>query len=342
MQIIYISNRPKQLIETVGHVEKYMPFISEGIIVHPSSQKKELEKLRSRITFTLVSEEDIVQNYIKFHDLDHQSKNFLLRTSCVSHPDVNTEFIMSDDDARPIKPLDETFFKEDGRYQAYFYYDLACWRYGFNDFDIGQQNTCQALKYHGMPHLSYASHMPQIINRDYFLEMADFFSLISRKHALCEWSCYFNYSITKFPESFHHPLPFQTLCWPDFPPSWPYYVEPDTYTFENFSSALYRSDAPFDGISTGLVDAHQDQHNLDKAIRWRQYELKCQNPGSLKDLSSTPYSWWKKAILAMLIPAKKIFRHMRWNEHIRCCNNPVYKVVMRQKVDTNDHDYEKK
>jgi len=320
MQIVYISNRPDRLIETIAHVNEFMPFITEGIIIGPDSQQAKYGNLESRIEFTFISEEEILgDEYSAFQNLDHQKRNFLLRTEMARHPVIKDEFIMSDDDARPLKSISLQYFKQDERYHSYYYYDLAEWHYGFNEFDVGQQNTCQVLKYYDLPHLSYASHMPQIINRGVFLEMAKELSAISQDYAVCEWSTYFNYAQSKYPEQFHKTQTFQTLCWPDFPTSWPHYVKPEAYCFENFTPSLYETDQPFSGISSRFSIKRQKDNNLEKILRWYQHELKCQNPVSWDDISATPYPIWKKVFIYLLLPVKKITRQVSWQNDARIC-----------------------
>jgi len=328
MQILYISNRPDQLIETIAHVDYFMSFITEGIIIGPESQQAKYDKLESRIEITFIAEEEVLgDKYAGFQQLDHQKRNFLLRTETTSHPAIKDEFIMSDDDARPLKSISLQNFKQDKRYHSYYYYDLSEWSYGFNEFDVGQQNTCQVLKYHDYPHLSYASHMPQIINRDIFLEMANEFSTISQDYAICEWSAYFNYAQSKYPEKFHKPNPFQTLCWPDHPNSWPHYVKPEAYCFENFTLSLYETGQPFHGIETRFSKNQQEKNNLEKILCWYQYELKCQNPVSWSDISAMPYSPLKKALFYFLLPLKKLNRQIGWQNDARICQIAIQRSL---------------
>lgn len=313
MQIVYISNRPAQLIETIAHVEGFMPFIAEGVVIGPECQRVYYGKIQSRIDFTFIAEEEILGGrYGGFQQLDHQKKNFLLRTEMARHHAIKSEFIMSDDDARPLKTITQQFFKQDQRYHSYYFYDLADWCYGFNAFDVGQQNTCQILKYHELPHLSYASHMPQIINQDIFLEMARELAAISQSHAVCEWSSYFNYAQSRYPEMFHEPRPFQTLCWPENPTSWPLYVKPDTYSFENFSPHLYTNAFPFSDFKTVFNNSGQTEDNLHKILCWYQYELKSQNPLSYDVINSLPLHSFKKLVHLCILPVKKIVRFARF------------------------------
>lgn len=309
MQIFYLSNRPARLIETLTHVENYMSFITSAVVVGPSNQEREYGKLRDRFPVQFVDEQSLSDD-INLDKLDHQTRNFLLRSRAIKGSLLDDEFIMSDDDARPLQPVELSFFISNGRYNAYYFYDLERWRYRYNAFDIGQHNTCQLLKFHGMPHLSYASHMPQIINRAFFREMVQLFEPAIQKHGICEWSSYFNHAVYTHPDRFNTPGPFCTLCWPEMPASWDYMTPPQTYCFENYSPQLYLDGAPFSGLQSAYTGQSQHSANIEKIMRWRQYELLCRDPMSWSDLSATPYTLWKKLSLLSLLPLKKVLRHV--------------------------------
>ena len=103
MQIVYISNRPAQLIETIAYVEHYMPFITDGIIIHPQAQQSDFSNIKSNIRFLTISADEIRGNtYDNFQNLDHQKKNFLLRTEAARHAAINSELILSYDVGRPL------------------------------------------------------------------------------------------------------------------------------------------------------------------------------------------------------------------------------------------------
>ena len=220
MQIVYISNRPKMLLETLEQVTLFMPFIKQAVVCAPDHMIDQFKKPEPTLPIILVAESEILEKSQlgALKTMDHQRRNYLLRTHLARHSDLNSEFLMSDDDARPLKLLDEARYVSDGQHRNYFYYDMRRWSSNQTEFDAGQLSTCAVLEYHNLPQLSYASHMPQIINRDLFLEAADFFKVNAADQPLCEWSTYFNYALSHYPENFIAAQPYLTLCWPEHPP----------------------------------------------------------------------------------------------------------------------------
>jgi len=316
MQIAYITIRPNILKETLEYVSAFLPFVDDIVVVTPARFAPLLNSSKHRMR-VLTDEEVLGDDIERISQLNHQSKNYLLRTNMVKQGVFDDEFIMSDDDARPLAPIAKTYYKESGRYHCYYFYDLAEWRYGSGDFDIGQQNTSQVLKVFDLPHLSYASHMPQIVNRKVFLESAAKFQSIAGQYPLCEWSTYFNYAIHSYPELFHHPRPFQTMCWPDSPVCWPYYVRPPRYQFENFSPHLYGAKQPFQGISTKLQLERADQLSIEKILRWYQFELRYQIPERRQGVGSIAGNVFRKLLNVILRPTRKFYRFISWDDHAR-------------------------
>ncbi|MDH3377335.1 MAG: hypothetical protein OEQ39_10295 [Gammaproteobacteria bacterium] len=316
MQIAYISIRPDILEETLGYVAAFMPFVDEIIIVAPKRLSTDFSAFKDRAAI-ITDEEILGDGFEKFSERDHQFKNYLLRNRMVAHPSIHDEFIMSDDDARPLKSISVEQFKENGAYNSYYFYDLSQWRYGLGDFDVGQQNTYQALKFLDLPSLSFASHMPQIINKGIFLEAAEKLENIAARYPLCEWSTYFNYATYHYPDLFHDPRPFQTLCWPDCPACWPHYVRPDGYAFENFSAHLYCSGQPFAGIGTSFQSQYADEMAVDKIMRWYRYELNSQSPELVGKTRGFPAGAWRRLLMAILGPIRKLYRLISWEDQAR-------------------------
>ncbi len=317
MQLIYISTRPSILNETLCHVQHFMPFIDEVIVLAP---EEKLALVDSTIFPTTKFSDELllIEKFKHFQKLDHQSKNYLLRSLLVHRSEVNDEFIMSDDDARPLRDISLDTFKSEEGYQSYFYYDLAAWKFGFGDFDRGQQTTYKILSFLGLPHLSYASHMPQIINKSILQEAGNFFSAYSANYPLCEWSAYFNYAQSRHNNLFLPPKPFRTLCWPDCPTCWPHYVKPEQPLFENFSPMLYERGQPFYGLPTELDRETQTAMSVEKIIRWYEYELGTQLPEypvqtkSLFEASRDNFYW--TLVSKPLRVIRRIFTLANWEQ----------------------------
>ena len=252
MQIVYISNRRDISRETLVYVENLMPFITEAVFVCPGSQVKDFQ-FNSPIPVRVIDEAFVLGRRLKrFQDSrDHQFKNCLLRLSLAQVADIHDEFIMSDDDNRPMMEIPLSFYKSSNKYFAYYYYDLKQWSARESDYDVGQHKTFEILEDKGYSTLSYSSHMPQIINKNLLGEVVRAFQDSLDKGApLDEWSAYFNYGQTVCPERFHPPKPFQTLCWPAFPSDWNYHVRPDGFSFENFYPVLYENNLLFSDLPT--------------------------------------------------------------------------------------------
>lgn len=282
MQIVYISNRPDSLLKTLESVAIFMPWIEQAIVCMPDNLITQVKQRDSAVKLSVVGESEILSTteLADLASLDHQKRNYLLRTRLVAHPEVEPCFIMSDDDARPLKTIPQTLFLDNNQYHCYFFHDLRQWPSNQTEFDRGQLNTGVVLEYLNLPKLSYASHMPQIIDQALFLEAAKFFADYAHR-PLCEWSSYFNYATHKYPERFSPAEPFKTLCWPEHPLAWRPIVDPDEYCFENYTPSCYDQQGPFhdlDQTSHPISQAQLEQQAIDKIVRWQQYTLWCLHP----------------------------------------------------------------
>ena len=299
MQIVYISNRPKLLAETLGHVAMFMPFIDKAVVCVPDDLLEQFDASASAIPLQLITEKSILSQTELglLAKLDHQGRNYLLRKKLVAQARIEAQFIMSDDDARPLKMIEPIRYLEDGCYHRYFFYDLPKWDNNQTEFDAGQISTGAVLQYNNFPQLSHASHMPQIIDRALFLEAAQFFKEYSLDFSLCEWSTYFNYAATKYPGRFHEPQIYKTLCWPEHPLAWKPYIQANEYLFENYTPSCYSANRPFEGLDPGVPVAEQiAKINIEKIIQWRRYSLACLHPEQSKSLLKyfNPRTWVNK------------------------------------------------
>jgi hypothetical protein len=265
-----------------------MPFIDKAIVCVPDSLEDQFHQPISTLALEVITESSILssEEIANLSNLDHQRRNFLLRSKLVNSNKVDSHFIMSDDDARPLKPVTiETFIKE-GRYRRYFFYDLASWGNNQTEFDLGQISTYAVLDCENLEHLSYASHMPQIIDRKLFRESTTFFQFYSKQHPLCEWSTYFNYAANRHPEKFQPPEAFVTLCWPEHPLAWVYDIKPASCVFENYTPNLYRKKGVFKNLITSPESHSQTINtNIEKIILWKKQTIACLYPEQAKGLT---------------------------------------------------------
>ena len=305
MQIVYISNRPTTFAETLRHVALFMEFIDEVLVCVPDHQQAEFESIQASQAISVLSESEILGNseLAELPNLDHQRRNYLLRTRLVRSESINDQFIMSDDDARPLKPITVETFIKNNLYRRYFFYDLAHWNNNQTEFDAGQIATYAVLNYENLPHLSYASHMPQVIDRSMFTEAADFFAGHQQNHPLCEWSTYFNFAASQHPEKFHDAEAYITLCWPEHPLSWKLYTSPNGFAFENHTQSLYTKDKVFADYTSGakpLNRAVQKQDNIKKVVSWIKHSISQHYPEQSKSL---------RKFLSLRVWVNKLLKH---------------------------------
>ncbi len=180
---------------------------------------------------------------------------------------------MSDDDYRPLKEVGvERFTGPDGDI-GYYCYELGAWTGNSTPFDLAQHTSRDALEFLGCPQRSYGSHMPQIMRLDLFREAFDTLDVLTADPMICEWTLYFNLGLSRHADRFAAPRPFETLCWPQYPGEWPWWVRPREITFENFYPDLYRDGHLFAGLPTEVGVGIEDtvRANFDKITRWSAF-----------------------------------------------------------------------
>ena len=290
-QIVYLSARADDLLRSLPYVEEFMPFIKRLVLLCPDKMVPEMERrYEGRLSVTYITDSDLLQG--KVLPEDHLCRNFFLRCHAITRPELDDEFLMSDDDYRPLGPVEQEFFIRDDRYQAYYCHDLDEWKNIVSkptSYDIAMLKNEHFLRENGYPDLQYASHMPQVIRKEWYLDML-------RDHpeletAGCdEWCPYFNYAITKHPESFDV-RPYVTMSWPERVSSWDPMVIPREFVFENFYDFLYDEEMQFAGMSTQYQGKQNEiflenekkrllsrrMLNRTQTVRksWRTFENKC-------------------------------------------------------------------
>ena len=242
LQFVFISIELENIQHTIIAIDKYVDFVKEYIIITAPKFIKEFKLLQTTKKITIIDETSILGDYaIDFHKKDHQSKNWLLRASLVNLNILDDEFVMLDDDNRPLKPITiEKFINKDGSYNCYYFYNLLEWNHKDTEYDIGQQNMKSVLSNEKYELLSYSSHAPQIINKAIFQEAVNKFFNIGLTMAIDEWSIYFNYAASLYPSTFNKQV-FQTLNWPNNPSDWESLYLPQEISFENYYKEVYES-----------------------------------------------------------------------------------------------------
>ena len=267
MQLVTLSTRPAVLAETWTHVHHFMPWIDRLVVVAPQrvADGFHVEGAELRV----ISDEALTGLDTRaLAAMDHMSRNFTLRGAIATHDAIDDEFIMGDDDARPLKPVGPELFRDGDAHRGFYFYDLDAWPGGSTPFDEGQHNVRELLGYLGYERLAYGSHQPQIIRKAHLAEAWDVARRLTERPALCEWALYFNIARALHPDDYCEPEPFRTLCWPQYGNEWPWWVRPSEYVFENFYPELYEEGRLFAGLPTALDPATVERTSVEKIMRW--------------------------------------------------------------------------
>lgn len=261
-QIVFLTAREQALLETLQYVEQFMKFIKEAVICSPDKLVEVVRKeYTGRLELKFLTDSQVLGNAELPED--HLKRNFFLRCKAIQQDMIDEVFLMSDDDYRPLNEIKEDVFFN-GRYQAYYCYDLQEWIgavSAYTSYDYSMFKTKEFLMKQGYPTLQYSSHMPQIINKKWYLELLKQHNDIMEE-GLCEWSTYFNYSIFHHPEYFDI-KPYITLKWPEYITDWKLGAHIGQYRFENYYEELYDHGKIFQGMSK-QYNAHVLLENREK------------------------------------------------------------------------------
>ncbi len=249
-QMVVLTARNDDIMRSLPYIEEFMPFITELTVCCPLRNVQPFrEKYKGRLNLSFITDDELLRG--SKLPSDHQARNFFLRCRLMEQESLDDVFIMTDDDYRPMKAIDENVFLSDGQYIGYYFYDITQWQGTYNDytsFDKGAFATRDFLLENGYPVYQFSSHQPQIIDKRIFREMIHTHKGIEN----CpydEWSTYFNYGLHHYPHRFKAHINV-SMCWPGDTASWDLYEEPDEFLFENFYEELYSEGGIFEGFST--------------------------------------------------------------------------------------------
>ena len=277
MQIAVISIRPDVLAETMAHVRHFMPWVDRWLVVTPDRLTSQFDL--DGVTTVLSDEEVTGLTSDQLQGLDHASRDVLIRGRLMARDEVDDELLVSDDDYRPLKPVEADAFRADGRIRCHYFYDLDAWPGLDTPYDDGLHNTPRAASYLGIERprlqLPHAAAGPRRRTG----------TRHGRSAHACSPTCrcasgrvYFNVARDRHPDDYCDPEPFRTLCWPQYPNEWPWWVRPDEYVFENFYPGLYLPGHLFDGIPTSIDPEHVERHSLEKIVRWASFDRHAARP----------------------------------------------------------------
>ena len=323
MQLIYISMKPDELRATLPFVKKYMSFIDDIVVFAPPDVIDQFESLGSGIR--AISEEELLSgsDRLKFasYKLDtykhHCRINYMLRSRIAFHEAVGEEFIMADDDNRPLRSIDKHYYVNtlgsgETLYNAYTVGSLSFWMKraagkkakDITPFDTSHISELALLTQLGMPSLMYSAHMPQIINKKILAESTNFLRQYEDEYTIEEWNTYFNFAAHNYPETFNSKI-YETAIWPTN--STAFSLFPSKFTFENFyppdfshygkkvDVSPYRIGGVFDGLPTEFDANHQDEINSEKISRLKQLHMEQVSPKP-KSINLSTYKYMSDSV----------------------------------------------
>lgn len=266
-QMVYLTARVDDLLAALPFVEHFMPFIEELVLCCPDTFPDQMrEKYQGRLKLLFLTDSELLAG--EPLPEDHAMRNFFLRCQAMKSEKLDDVFIMADDDYRPLYPLSQSVYLDNGKYQGYYCYSLGEWKGDQStptSFDQSMFRTRDFLEEHGLASLMFDSHMPQVIDRRIFQEILQRFPNIKTK-GYSDWSIYFNYLTTYYPEIIAN-RPYATLAWPGTPSGWDMTVHPEQLLFENYYSELYDDGEIFEGFSRTYYDGIEHE-NMEKVVRY--------------------------------------------------------------------------
>ena len=269
-QMLVLSARNEDLLRALPSWDACMPFIEEVLVCCPERNVAELQaKWQGRVQLKFFTDEQLLAG--ESLPEDHITRNLFLRCLILRKAPLDELFVMCDDDYRPLYPLTEEVFRTQGRYRAYYCYDLCEWKGtqgNYTSYDLGQFRTRDFLLGEQMPTLQYSSHQPQVIERKLYCELLDAYPGIERK-GLGEWSIYFNYGLKHYPQKFLAE-PYCTIAWPGAHTDWTLWCKPKHYCFENFYDVLYTAGHVFEGMHTEYHADTAIAESIEKIARWER------------------------------------------------------------------------
>ncbi len=313
MQIVYISARPNLFQETLEHVRHFAPFIDDVVVIAPDRMAQAFDGHG-----TVLTDENLTgRSSAELQAMPHTARNYLLRTCAASHPAVADTYIMSDDDSRPLVEIDRHTFFDGDRYRRRWFHSMGSWRRDATEFDESILNTWVILRQMGHPDpISYACHMPQVIDKALYAEVAERFAPYADTYALEEWSTYFTVAPSIAPDQFADPEPFLTLGWPQYPGEWPHQILPPRHTYENHHPELHEEGGLYAGLPTGCDPDSIDATNLEKIIRWHRLDVQVRQLAFPDDVDQpwTSPSGSRKLAFKGLRAARSAYRYLGMDE----------------------------
>jgi len=246
-QLVTLSARAGDFLRSLPFIERFMPFIREIVLCCPDAMEPQVrESYRGNLEIRFLTDSALSGGCPL--PADHAARNIFLRTKAIENDIIDQVFLMSDDDYRPLEEISPDIFYRNHRYRAYFLGDLRNWKGTQGNptsFDVSMWKCRDFLRRQGYSTYMFDAHMPQIIDKRLFMEMLKRYPQVA-KGAASEWSGYFNYLVSEYPELVEV-CPYVTMSWPGFPEDWNTEVKRPKYLFENFYDVVYEEKEVYRG-----------------------------------------------------------------------------------------------
>lgn len=273
-QMFTITARKEDILETLPYYEHFVPWIKRILICCPQKTKTELQaEYKGKLEMSFITDEELFETIEK--PRDHQIRNYMIRALVMKTELLDDVFIMADDDNRPLRKIDETFFvtnaSDSVKYNLYYFYEDGHKWHGaagsYTSYDKGLLNTTVFLETRGLPVKLFSVHAPQVIVKKVYNEALDKYPE-SIGESVDEWSIYGDYAISAYPDSFVV-KPYETMCWPGMPTDWNTDIRPSAYSFENFYRHQYDAGGIFEDFDTVWSEGTEYTNVIKGRIRRR-------------------------------------------------------------------------
>lgn len=269
-QMVILSARAEDFLRSLPFIEHFMPFIKELVLCCPDAMEAEVKAAyKGRLYIHYLTDSLVLAGAPL--PKDHAARNIFLRAKAIEHAIIDEVFLMGDDDYRPLREISKEMYVADGKYIGYYMHDLKEWhgtQGGLTSFDVSMLKCRDFLSEQGYPTYMFDAHMPQVIEKQVFLEMMDRHPEISAG-AASEWSGYFNYLAAHYPDKLQI-KPYVTMGWPGHLQDWDTDVTCEDFLFENFYEDVYEEQdaygnpGHFKGFSREFFEGIEAE-NLQKA-----------------------------------------------------------------------------
>ena len=278
-QVLMFADLPEAVLNTLPYYEKYTEFIERVLIICPETLKKNLTgHYNGRLRISFLTEEELLGEIPD--SAGEAYRRSLLFCLAVKHPKVDRYFLFADGNFRPINEIRTDRFFQEGKMRAYYCYDLDDWPRNVRNatlFDESMMRTNLFLRENDFCNLMYESGMPQLICKEYYLEM------LERNPAVAELgggicSVYFNYLLSAHPGEISVE-PYCAAAWPGDPASWDQTVFPKEYCFERYTEDSYKAEGIYAGLNrffsneAGKENLKKIQREKEKSAKWKTAKL---------------------------------------------------------------------